>query len=142
MPGFTVVDQGARGSNVIIARGLNTDSLNGSEFSGNNYNNGVATYLGDIPLAVDLRLHDIERIEVLLGPQGTLYGAGTLAGAVRYLPRRPDTGLRTFEVRGNLFALAHGGAPGSDAGLTFNLPLVSRKLALRGSVDRYADPGS
>ena len=141
MPGFTVVDQGARGSNVIIARGLNTDSLNGSEFSGNNYNNGVATYLGDIPLAVDLRLHDIERIEVLLGPQGTLYGAGTLAGAVRYLPRRPDTGLRTFEVRGNLFALAHGGAPGSDAGLTFNLPLVSRKLALRGSVDRYADPG-
>ena len=98
MPGFTVVDQGARGSNVIIARGLNTDSLNGSEFSGNNYNNGVATYLGDIPLAIDLRLHDIERIEVLLGPQGTLYGAGTLAGAVRYLPRRPNTGLA--HVRG------------------------------------------
>ena len=140
-PGLTVVDQGARGSNVVIARGLNTDSLNGSEFAGNNYNNGVATYLGDIPLAVDLRLHDIERVEVLLGPQGTLYGAGTLAGAVRYLPRRPDTERRTFEVRGDLFALAHGGAPGSDAGLTFNLPLVSRTLALRGSVDRYADPG-
>ena len=140
-PGLTVVDQGARGSNVVIARGLNTDSLNGSEFAGNNYNNGVATYLGDIPLAIDLRLHDIERVEVLLGPQGTLYGAGTLAGAVRYLPRRPDTERRTFEVRGDLFALAHGGAPGSDAGLTFNLPLVSRTLALRGSVDRYADPG-
>ena len=123
-PGLTVVDQGARGSNVVIARGLNTDSLNGSEFAGNNYNNGVATYLGDIPLAVDLRLHDIERVEVLLGPQGTLYGAGTLAGAVRYLPRRPDTERRTFEVRGDLFALAHGGVPGSDAGLTFNLPLV------------------
>ena len=71
-PGLTVVDQGARGSNVVIVRGLNTDSLNGSEFTGNNYNNGVATYLGDIPLAVDLRLHDIERVEVLLGRQGTL----------------------------------------------------------------------
>ena len=140
-PGLTVVDQGARGSNVIIARGLNTDSLNGSEFTGNNYNNGVATYLGDIPLAVDLRLNDIERVEVLLGPQGTRYGAGTLAGAVRYLPRRPDTEQRTFEVRGDLFALAHGGAAGTDAGLTFNLPLVSRKLALRGSIDRYSDPG-
>ena len=140
-PGLTVVDQGARGSNAIIARGLNTDSLNGSEFTGNNYNNGVATYLGDIPLAIDLRLHDIERVEVLLGPQGTLYGAGTLAGAVRYLPRRPDTERRTFEVRGDLFALAHGGAPGSDAGVTFNLPLVARRLALRGSIDRYADPG-
>ena len=140
-PGLTVVDQGARGSNVIIARGLNTDSLNGSEFTGNNYNNGVATYLGDIPLGIDLRLNDIERVEVLLGPQGTLYGAGTLAGAVRYLPRRPDTERRTFEVRGDLFTLAHGGAPGSDAGLTFNLPLVSRKLAFRGSIDRYSDPG-
>ncbi len=140
-PGLTVVDQGARGSNAIIARGLNTDSLNGSEFTGNNYNNGVATYLGDIPLAIDLRLHDIERVEVLLGPQGTLYGAGTLAGAVRYLPRPPDTERRTLEVRGDLFALAHGGAPGSDAGLTFNLPLVARRLALRGSIDRYGNPG-
>ena len=140
-PGLTVVDQGARGSNVVIVRGLNTDSLNGSEFSGNNYNNGVATYLGDIPLAVDLRLRDIERVEVLLGPQGTLYGAGTLAGAVRYLPRRPDTERGSLEVRGDLFGLAHGGAPGSDAGLTFNLPLVSRKLALRGVVDRFASPG-
>ena len=140
-PGLTVVDQGSRGSNVVIVRGLHTDALNGSEAAGNNYNNGVATYLGDIPLAVDLRLHDIERVEVLLGPQGTLYGAGTLAGAVRYLPRRPDTQRRTLEVRGDLFALAHGCAPGSDAGLTFNLPVVERKLALRGSVDRYADPG-
>ena len=141
MPGLTVVDQGARGSNVIIARGLHTDAVNASEQAGNNYNNGVATYLGDIPLAVDLRLHDIERVEVLLGPQGTLYGAGTLAGAVRYLPRRPDTGRRTFELRGDGFALAHSGAPGTDAGFTFNLPLVTRKLALRGSVDRYANPG-
>ena len=140
-PGLTVVDQGARGSNVIIARGLHTDALNGSEAAGNNYNNGVATYLGDIPLAVDLRLHDIERVEVLLGPQGTLYGAGTLAGAVRYLPRRPDTERRTLDVRGDLFGLAHGGALGTDAGLTFNLPLVTRKLALRGSVDRYGAPG-
>ncbi len=140
-PGLTVVDQGARGSNVVIARGLNTDSLNGSEFSGNSYNNGVATYLGDIPLAVDLRLHDIERVEVLLGPQGSLYGAGTLAGAVRYLLLPPDTERRTFGVRGDLFALAHGGAPGSDAGMTFNLPIVTSRLAVRGSLDRYANPG-
>ena len=140
-PGLTVVDQGARGSNVIIVRGLHTDALNGSEAAGNNYNNGVATYLGDIPLAVDLRLRDIERVEVLLGPQGTLYGAGTLAGAVRYLPRRPDPRRRELEVRVDLFGLAHGGAPGSDAGLTFNLPLVAGRLALRGSVDRFASPG-
>ena len=40
-----------------------------------------------------------------------------------------------------MFALAHAGAPGTDAGFTFNLPLVSRTLALRGSVDRFSDPG-
>ena len=48
-PGLTVVDQGARGSNVVVVRGLHTDALNGSEAAGNNYNNGVATYLGDHP---------------------------------------------------------------------------------------------
>ena len=137
-PGLTVVDQGARSSNVVIVRGLHTAALNGS---GSGRNDSVASYLGDIPLPVDLRLQDIERVEVLLGPQGTLYGAGTLAGAVRYLPRRPDPGERFFEIRGDLFALEHGGSPGNDAGITFNLPLAPGKLALRGSVDRFHEPG-
>ena len=44
-------------------------------------------------------------------------------------------------MRGDLFGLAHGGAPGTEADLAVNLPLVPRKLALRGSVDRYTDPG-
>ncbi len=136
-PGLTVVDQGARGRDVLIVRGLHTDSLNGSGAG----DTGVATYLGDVPIDVDLRLGDIERVEVLLGPQGTLYGAGTLAGAVRYLPRRPDTERRTFDLRTDVFGLAHGGSAGSDVGLTFNLPLVRRRLALRGSIDRFADPG-
>ena len=136
-PGLTVVDQGARGANVLIVRGLHTDSLNGSGAG----DTGVATYMGDVPVEVDLRLSDIERVEVLLGPQGTLYGAGTLAGAVRYLPRRPDTERRTFDLRADLFGLAHGGSVGYDAGLTFNLPLIRTRLALRGAIDRFADPG-
>ncbi len=136
-PGLTVVDQGARGTDVVIVRGLHTNSLNGSGAG----DTGVAKYIGDVPTGVDLRLSDIERVEVLLGPQGTLYGAGTLAGAVRYLPRRPDPERRTFDLRTDLFGLAHGGTAGSDVGLTFNLPLVRSGLALRGSIDRFADPG-
>ena len=136
-PGLSVVDQGARGASVLIVRGLHTNSLNGSGAG----DTGVATYIGDVPTGVDLRLSDIERVEVLLGPQGTLYGAGTLAGAVRYLPRRPDAGRRAFDLRTDVFGLAHGGSAGSDIGLTFNLPLVRSRLALRGSIDRFADPG-
>ena len=60
---------------------------------------------------------------------------------MRYLPRRPDTERRTFDLRTDVFGLAHGGSAGSDVGLTFNLPLVRRRLALRGSVDRFSDPG-
>jgi hypothetical protein len=93
------VAQGARGSNVVIVRGLHTAALNGS---GSGRNDSVASYLGDVPLPIDLRLRDIARVEVLLGPQGTLYGAGTLAGAVRYLPRRPDPGERAC-ASGSLF---------------------------------------
>ena len=83
-PGLTVVDQGARGRDVLIVRGLHTDSLNGFGAG----DTGVATYLGDVPVDVDRRLGDIERVEVLLGPQGTLYGAGTLADAVTSLVAR------------------------------------------------------
>ena len=135
-PGLTVVDQGARGRDVLIVRGLHTDSLNGSGAG----DTGVATYLGDVPIDVDLRLGDIERVEVLLGPQGTLYGAGTLAGAVRYLPRRPDTERRTFDLRTDVFGLAHGGSAAPTSASPSTCRSFSGRLALRGTVDRYCRP--
>src|SRR5690606_20169335 len=80
VPGLSVVDQGARASDLMTVRGLNVLSLTASEFLDNGSGGTVQTYLGDIPLYVDLKMHDIERVEVLIGPQGTLYGAGTLGG--------------------------------------------------------------
>lgn len=141
VPGMTVVDQGARGGDILTVRGLNVDSLNASEFLGNSGGNTVATYVGEIPLYIDLRLNDMERVEVLIGPQGTLYGAGTLGGAVRFIPRKPDSEAPSLELRGELYDLSQSSDLGTEGGLTINIPLLEDRLAMRASVDFTDDPG-
>ena len=132
IPGLTVIDQGPRGGAQLesaaprIARGLDA---------------GVPALWGDIPIAFDPRLQDMERVEVMLGPQGVSHGPGAMAGVVRYVPRKPDTRRRTFEVHGEGFAQAQSGDPGGDFGLTSNVPLADGKLALRASLGVWRDPG-
>ncbi len=138
VPGIVAIDQGGRNGNPLIVRGLNADPL--GQGDGNTQGGTVATYLGEIPLAIDLRITDLERIEVLLGPQGTLYGAGTLGGAIRYIPKKPDLEETQFTVRGDVFATNESDDFGTDVGATINVPL-SETLAFRASVDRYDDPG-
>jgi len=140
VPGLYVIDQGPRAANAIIVRGLNADSIGSSEALGNGGGGTVATYVGEIPLYVDLALEDIERVEVLLGPQGTLYGAGSLAGAIRYIPRRPQFNATTLEFRGNAYGLSESDGVGSKWGTTFNQPLTD-SLSVRASVDYLDDPG-
>ncbi len=96
----------------------------------------VGTYFGETPTSVDgtypnLRLVDIERVEVLRGPQGTLFGANSLAGTVRILPVQPD--LENYEVglgvRG--FTTAHSDDESYHVEGVFNLPLAEDRFALR-----------
>jgi len=139
VPGLTVVDQGGRTSNQIIVRGLNTDSMGPT---GSNSGGGtVATYLGDIPLYLDLKLTDVERVEVLIGPQGTLYGAGTLGGAIRYIPKKAEMDVVSAKVYGDVFSVKESDSVGGTAGIIFNTPLINDTLALRGSFQHYNDPG-
>ncbi|HEY8522051.1 MAG TPA: TonB-dependent receptor [Gammaproteobacteria bacterium] len=141
VPGLTVVDQGSRAAALMTVRGLNVVSVNDSQFLGNTSGETVATYLGEIPLYVDFRMKDMERVEVLLGPQGTLYGAGTLGGAVRYIPKQPDVQAVEFAAHGDFYSLAHSSGTGYDADMTVNVPIVEDKLAFRAAVGRYDDPG-
>ncbi|MAN46983.1 MAG: TonB-dependent receptor [Alphaproteobacteria bacterium] len=139
IPGINVVDRGGRQGNPIIVRGLNADGLGSGD--GNNDGGGtVATYIGEIPLFVDLKLNDLERVEVLLGPQGTLYGAGTLGGAIRYIPVKPQFDTDTLEVRSEISKYSEAASLSYETGLTFN-KTFSDTFAIRGSIDYQDDSG-
>ncbi|KQX25974.1 MULTISPECIES: TonB-dependent receptor [unclassified Sphingomonas] len=138
-PGVYIPETGPRASSLIVFRGLNSNPLGLTEYS-NGGGGTVATYVGEVPLYIDLRLNDIERVEFLAGPQGTLYGAGTLGGAIRYIPKRAQFDRISGEVRGNVYGYTHGSSVSTDLGATLNLP-VSETFALRGSIDRLNDRG-
>lgn len=92
VPGITVVDRGYRNSGVInniVIRGMNVDSAGNGDFALNAAPT-VSTYVNDTPLYANFILKDINAVEILRGPQGTLYGSGALAGTVRYTLNRPD----------------------------------------------------
>jgi iron complex outermembrane receptor protein len=90
----------------------------------------VGAYFDDSPVSLslftpDVDLFDVGRVEVLRGPQGTLFGAGSLAGTVRYITNQPELGTSsTFgEVGGSWI---DGGGPGSAAKIGLNAPLGER----------------
>ncbi len=139
VPGINVVDRGGRQGNPIIVRGLNADPL-GSGDGNNNGGGTVATYLGEIPVFVDLKLNDLQRVEVLLGPQGTLYGAGTLGGAIRYIPNKPDFSGDLFKVRSEISQYSEANDLSYEVGATFN-KAFSDTFAIRGSLDFENDSG-
>jgi hypothetical protein len=139
VPGINVVDRGGRQGNPIIVRGLNADPIGPGD--GNNDGGGtVATYLGEIPIFVDLKLNDMQRVEVLLGPQGTLYGAGTLGGAIRYIPNRPSFAGNSLQVRAEAYQYSESDSISTDAGFTANWA-VTENFAIRGSIDKLSDSG-
>lgn len=138
VPGLYIVDQGPRNANRIVVRGLNIDPLGESVSQG--AGGTVATYLGEVPISIDLKLNDVERVEFLLGPQGTLYGAGTLGGAIRYIPNAPAFDGTFVTVRGDAYGYSEGEGVSTDFGVTANLP-ISDTLAFRANLDQLNDQG-
>jgi iron complex outermembrane receptor protein len=85
---------------------------------------------------LDLNTYDLERVEVLRGPQGTLYGEGSAGGAVRLITRDPR--LDNFEAAGDIAGIVtHGGSPSERMNAVINVPVVTDQLGFRlaGSVD-------
>ena len=136
VPGLTVTDQGGRSDSPVIVRGLNTNSSGPSSDGGT-----VATYFGEIPLFLNMRLIDVDRVEVLIGPQGTLYGAGTLGGAIRYIPKAVDLDFTSGEVFGDAYSVSENDSLGGEGGFIFNAPLIDGEMGVRMSLNYFNNPG-
>jgi iron complex outermembrane recepter protein len=139
IPGLAVEDQGP-GDRRYVIRGINStgDSTAGIYYdeaviSGSNANDGGG-------LQADIRLYDLDHIEVLRGPQGTLYGASSMSGTIKFVTKKPDLnqfgGYVTAEVSGT----QHGGENHNING-AINLPIVDGMLALRAVGWRVDDSG-
>ncbi|MBV8158037.1 MAG: TonB-dependent receptor [Dyella sp.] len=88
----------------------------------------------------DLNLFDIDRVEVLRGPQGTLYGASSMGGAIRLITNKPELDQTDGSVEAG-YAVTKGGGPSWLTNAMFNLPLIQDQLALRVVADKQVTGG-
>lgn len=142
IPGLQVQDNGTPGQTSVTLRGIANLSSGAT----------VATYIDEVPvgssgiyqgantLMLDVLPYDISRVEVLRGPQGTLYGAGAIGGLLKYVTRAPD-------LDGDELRLGFGMRSTQDGGEAWNarfgasVPLIQDRLGLRISFARNGLPG-
>ena len=143
LPGVQIENGGTPGQTAVKIRGIG------------NLGPGpvVGTYLDDTPvgpsnniqkgagLVLDMLPYDIARVEVLRGPQGTLYGASAMGGLLKYVTIDPD--LKTLEGRigGGISSVKGGKGTGWDLHAGVNIPLIKDTLALRASLASNHTPG-
>ena len=142
MAGVSVFDRGYRNGGVapgIVIRGINVDG---------GYNGDVplaapptvATYVDNTALFGNFILKDINHIEVLRGPQGTLYGSGSLAGNVRYMMNKPDTAAFSGRASVNVGQTDGSGGYNFNPDLMLNIPLGD-SFAVRLNVGQVKNDG-
>jgi len=135
VPSISFISEGP-GTQLFVMRGV-------SDGSNPNYSNASATgfFIDDMSLSwqgvqPDLHLYDIERIEVLNGPQGTTFGAGSMAGAIRYITNKPDVNAFSGGIDFN-----GGHIQGGQENWTYeaflNAPIIQGVLGLR--VSAFSD---
>ena len=142
-PSTNFLDRGA-GRNGIIIRGVTASPQTDAT---------VGVYIDETPLTglgssspgsggnPDLKFVDMERIEVLRGPQGTLYGDGSIAGTVRVIPNAPDLSSFSGEIAGNFSSTADDGGDNTMLRGVFNLPVVKNTFAIRVVAYDYDNSG-
>ena len=143
MAGVNYTDKGPFGGvngSTLIMRGLNSESLAFQEGLATSVVPPVATYVDDTPLFFNMRLQDLDRVEVLRGPQGTLYGSGSLGGTIRFVMNAPDPSGFDAKAEVGLSKTAHTHTTNEDINGMVNLPL-SDTFAVRINAGASDDAG-
>lgn len=143
VPGLVLIGGSSPGQGQPVLRGI---------ASTGDRNALVGIYLDEVPFTpnsprfqgtnffFDPALADVERIEVLKGPQSTLYGASTMGGLIKYVSKRPDTNNFSAQSNVGVTQIDDHGA-GASARITANIPLVSGAVAARATAFYGENPG-
>jgi iron complex outermembrane receptor protein len=135
--GLSVSAGGAPGFRTIVLRGLSTSYSNATTGP------LVGTYVDDLPVGnstagargamygLDLNPYDVDRVEVIKGPQGTLYGANTMGGLVKYVLRKPDLANVGVQMGIDSEDTDGSGKPSWGTHGAVNLPILTDTLAVR-----------
>lgn len=134
VPGFSALDAGPRNPTQVVMRGLRVDPVNSYDLRGDG--TSVASYVDNIPLQgyyvpPAFSLKDLQQIEVLRGPQGTLYGNSSIGGLIRYITAKPDLTKNTLSVTASLSQTKESDGLNYDTDLVVNVPIVNDTLGLR-----------
>lgn len=142
-PGLVVTSGGSPGQTSIVLRGL--PALSGASLVATLIDDsavGSSTSWANEPgLELDMLPYDIERIEILRGPQGTLYGANSMGGVLKYVTKDPSLTASEAQVGGETFVIKGGGSLGAGARGSWSGPLVAGTLAVRASLYDQESPG-
>jgi len=142
MPNVSMQSFGSPGLAKVVIRGINSVTFNAT----------TGTYIDDVPfgsstlfaggalLTPDLDPSILERVEVLKGPQGTLYGASAPGGVLKFVTKAPDTREFSFGAKQELSSVRHGEA-GFSLRANVNIPIATDKLGLRVGGFYRRDPG-
>lgn len=131
VPGLATLTDQVTGGTQLSIRGVSSSAA----FVGGS--TPVAYYIDGVPFALirsaivpDMNVYDLQRIEVLSGPQGTLYGASALNGVIRILTN--DSNLNDFDFKGRaIVSTTDGGGENYDGDMAVNIPLIDSKLGIR-----------
>ncbi len=143
IPGLSVASAGSAGNETLAIDGIPPLEQDPE----------VKVYINDTPLGssasnaeagditVDLLPYDIDHIEVLRGPQGTLYGADSMGGLIKYVLKSPDLSEFSGQAGAEMFGIQGGGGPGVVVRAGINAPIIEGELGIRASVYDEYTPG-